>query len=331
MRILVTGATGFLGGAVVHTLAAHGHRVLATGRNRASGGRLSAAGIRFESADLRDVSAVRNLCEGMEAVVHCAALSSPWGPASAFVRSNVEATDAVIAACHARGVRHLVHVSTPSLYMDGRDRELVHEDDVLPPPINHYAATKRVCEEHVRGASSRGLESIILRPRAIFGPGDATIFPRVLRALETGRLPMIGDGNNRVDLTYIDNAVQAVVCALGAPSHAWGLTYNISNGEPVLLWDVLRWLCDELELPRPRGRLPRWAGHLLGGALESFHRVWRPSAEPKLTRYSVQVLACTMTLDIRRAREHLGYVPRVSVQQGLERFVGWWKEQGCRA
>jgi nucleoside-diphosphate-sugar epimerase len=332
MRILVTGATGFLGGALARRLSHQQHEVVASGRDRRRGAKLSAAGLDFQAADLCARGAAEQLCEGVDAVVHCAALSSPWGARRAFLRANVEATEALLAACQRRGVARLVHISTPSLYMGAGDREQVREDDPLPPPINHYAATKLECERRVQRAVAQGLQSIVLRPRAIFGPGDTTIFPRVLTALEQGRLPVIGDGRNRVDLTYIDNAVQAVERALAAPPQAWGKIYNVSNGEPVLLWDVLRWLSAELGLPPPRGSLPRWAGMAVGGALELFHRVARPSMEPKLTRYSVQVLSCTMTLDIRRAREQLGYAPEVSVQQGLTEFVRWWKQEAsCRA
>jgi nucleoside-diphosphate-sugar epimerase len=260
-------------------------------------------------------------------VVHCAALAAPWGPRPAFTLANVVATEAIVAACLEAGVARLVHLSSPSLYMGAGDREQVREDDLLPPPINHYAATKREAELRVLAATTQGLRSIILRPRAIFGPGDTTIFPRVLRALESGRLPVIGDGQNRVDLTYLDNAVQAVERALEAPDAACGQIYNISNGETVRLWDVLRWLCRELQLPPPRGRLPRPAAALLGSALELLHRTLRPHVEPALTRYNVEVLACSMTLDITRARTLLGYAPNVSVDEGLRRFVVWWKEQ----
>jgi len=322
MRILVTGATGFLGGAVAHTLHKKGHDVLATGRDAARGRALEHAGMSFRSADLADRGAARALCQDVDAVVHCAALSAPWGPKPAFVRANVAATGAVVAACQEARVARLVHLSSPSLYMGAGDREQVREDDPLPPPINHYAATKRKAELRVLAASKQGLRCIILRPRAIFGPGDTTIFPRVLRALEGGRLPVIGDGQNRVDLTYLDNAVQAIERALEAPDAACGQIYNVSNGETVRLWDVLRWLCTELQLPPPRGRLPRPAAALLGRALELVHRTLRPQVEPTLTRYNVEVLACTMTLDITRARAQLGYVPGVSVDEGLRRFVG---------
>lgn len=328
MRILVTGATGFLGGAVCRSLSRDGEQVLATGRDAARGARLTADGLEFQPADLRDPGAVLRLCEGVDAVVHCAALSSPWGPHEAFLRANVEATESVVNACAAQGVGRLVHISTPSIYMGAGDRQGVREDDPLPPPINAYAATKYQAEGVVGRAS---VDSVILRPRAIYGPGDTTIFPRLIRALERGILPVFGDGNNRVDLTYIDNAVHAVRRALDASSTALGQPYNISDGCPVLLWQVVRRVCDDLSLPPPRGRLPANVGKVLAGLVEFAQRRVRPDVEPRLTRYSVEVLSSTMTLDIERARTHLGYDPEVMPEQGVGLFVRWWKEERCRA
>lgn len=331
MRILVTGATGFLGAAVSRRLRSAGHEVLTTGRNRDRGRQLEAAGHSFEPADLCDPRAVRALCEQKDAVVHCAALSSPWGPRHAFLRANVEATEVLLASCRDAMVQRFVHISTPSIYMGAGDRELVGEDDPLPRPINSYAATKLEAEQRVRSAHAAGLPSLILRPRAIFGPGDTTIFPRLIRALESGLLPILGDGMNRVDLTYIDNVVLAVERALSAPASALGQAYNITNGEPVVLWTLIARLCDALQLARPRGHLPRPAALALGSALEHFHRVLRPDVEPRLTRYTVEVLSRTMTLDIGRARRQLGYAPAVSMDEGMARFIAWWKEEQCRA
>ena len=109
------------------------------------------------------------------------------------------------------------------------------------------------------------------------------------------------------------------------------ISQNISNGEPVLLWEVLERLCRELSLPRPRARVPRRLASLMAGALEGYHRLLKPAQEPTLTRFSVQVMSCTMTLDIGRARALLGYAPEVTVDTGLTRFVHWWREEGCRA
>jgi 2-alkyl-3-oxoalkanoate reductase len=326
MRILVTGATGFVGGAACRWLRAQGHDVVGTGRSVAQGRALARDGIPFLPAELSDPAAVEQVLHGASAVVHCAALSSPWGPESDFVRANVSATERLVAACRLRGVSRLVFISTPSIYMGQGDRQGVREDDPLPPPINHYAATKLQAERIVQAANGQGLATLSLRPRAIFGPGDSTIFPRLIRALSTGPLPVIGTGQNLVDLTYIDNVSSAIELALIAPTSALGRAYNITNGEPVLIWALIRRLCAELGLTAPRGRLPRAAGMLLAAGLERSQGLLRTQQEPRLTRYTVEVLSATMTLDLSLARRELGYTPLVSMEEGVQRFVRWWLE-----
>jgi 2-alkyl-3-oxoalkanoate reductase len=144
--------------------------------------------------------------------------------------------------------------------------------------------------------------------------------------MRKGRLPVIGPGDNRVDLTYIDNAVQAVERALSASERCFGRKYNISNGEPVAIWDFLRKLSEALALPPPRGRVPYGVALRVSRVVEGVHRTLG-LAEPRISPYGVQTLALTMTLDISAARNELGYAPTVSIDEGLTRFVRWWKEQ----
>jgi nucleoside-diphosphate-sugar epimerase len=283
----------------------------------------------FQSADLCDSEALRALCAGQDAVVHCAALSAPWGPLAAFQRANVLATERLVAAATSAGVRRLVHISTPSIYMGQGSRIGAREDDPLPPPINHYAATKLAAEASVLRAHAAGLPSIVLRPRALFGPGDTTIFPRLLRALSTGRMPIVGSGDNRVDLTFIDNAVSAVVCALEASASALGQAYNISNGEPVRLWEFLRALALDLGYPPPRFHVSRQLALRLSGVAEAVYGAFPRLGEPLLTRYTVSVLADSMTLDIHKAEAQLGYRPAVSIEEGKARFVASLKGAIC--
>jgi nucleoside-diphosphate-sugar epimerase len=202
----------------------------------------------------------------------------------------------------------------------------VREDDALPRPITHYAATKLMAEAIVDEAHRSGLPSIMLRPRAIFGPGETTIFPRLIGALAKGRLPRLGDGKNRVDLTHIDNAVQAVELAIVAPERALGRAYNITNGEPVLFWDVIARLCDTLSLPPPKRALSQRTALWIARSLELGHHLLGRDREPLLTRFGAEMLTRTMTLDITRARRELGYAPRVSMEQGLASFLAHWRE-----
>jgi nucleoside-diphosphate-sugar epimerase len=321
MRVLVTGATGFLGGAVARRLHAAGHEVLATGRSPVRGAALAQTGPRFVAADLTNREGAEALCRDQDWIVHCAALSSPWGAYPLFHDANVVATSNLVGAASRAGVGRFVHISTPSLYMGGGSRFDVREDDPLPAPVNAYAATKREAEKVVRAAREAGLRSVILRPRALFGPGDTTLFPRLLRALESNRLPVIGDGRNLVDLTYIDNVVDSVELACAAPEQALDQVYNITNGEPIRLWPLIGELAESLGLARPSRHVSRPVAMAVATLMEAAARVMGAKREPLLTRYSVQVLADSMTLNLDRARALLGYVPKVTVRDGLHRFV----------
>jgi nucleoside-diphosphate-sugar epimerase len=317
---VITGATGFLGGAVARRLVdAADVEVVATGRDLSRGRHLQQAGIAFHAVDLVDARAASRLVRGAHTVIHAAALSSPWGRREAFFAANVVASENVANACIEGGVQRLVHVSTPGIYHDGRSQHAIREDQVLPArAANHYVDTKRMAEAQVLAISAAsGLPTLVLRPRAIFGPGDTAILPRLARALQSGRLRRIGDGSCLVDMSYIDNVVDAVLLAADAPSGLAGRTYNISNGEPVRIWDVIDRLADSLSLPRPRGGIPTPLAVLLARLLESGQHLLAPRREPLVTRYGIELLSVDMTLDIGRARTELGYRPRISMDEGL--------------
>jgi nucleoside-diphosphate-sugar epimerase len=277
-------------------------------------------------ADLTRSAPLDDLLTGCQVVVHCAALSSPWGLAQDFERVNRVATERLLEAAERTNIHRFVFVSTPSLYHGCGSRISVREDEPLPPPVNDYARTKGEAEARVQLAGSRGLETVILRPRAIFGPGDTTLIPRLLRALETGRLPIIGEGTNLADFTYVDNAADAVALAcpygVGQPR---GI-FNVTNDEPVALWHLLSELAQRLGYAAPRRRISRRAAMAIATASEFVARLRPGRPEPMLTRYGVQVLADTMTLDITRAKHLLGYRPRVSMAEGLDRLIASLEE-----
>jgi nucleoside-diphosphate-sugar epimerase len=327
MRALVTGATGFLGKRLAKRLADDGHEVVGVGRNLEAGRWLEEHGVRFVSADLADRDAVVKACRGQEVVFHSGALSSPWGPYPAFHRSNVEGTRNVIEGSRTHGVRRLVHVSTPSLYFDTAERLGVSERDPLAEkPVNHYAATKRMAEELVDAAHAEGLPVVTIRPRALFGPGDTTILPRLIRANARGALPLFGPEGPWVDVTYVDNVVDALLLCESAPDHVLGKKYNITNGETVRMRHLLEKLFAALEVPAHFRPMRYPVAYGLAGAMEAASLAFMGGREPLLTRYSVNVLARSQTLDISAARRDLGYTPRTSLDEGLAEFVAWWKE-----
>ena len=326
MKVLVTGATGFLGQALARRLLSQQADVSALGRNPAVLAQLEREGMRPIRADLADGEAVAAACQGQEIVFHAGALAAPWGRAQDFHNSNVLGTQNVIAGCEIHNVGRLVHVSTPSIYFGLDSLENVREDAPLPTrPVNEYARTKLLAEAEIDNASARGLPVITIRPRAIFGPGDTTILPRLIPRLKTGRLPVIGDGRNVIDLTYVENVVDALLLCATSPAATLGKKYNITNGEPTALWPLIEKLCAALGYPHPHRHIPYPVADGAAALMEIVYRLLPGQPEPPLTRYSVALLAKNTTLDISAARRELGYQPRVSVEEGFQHFVEWWQ------
>lgn len=327
-RALVTGATGFLGRHAARRLVQLGWEVSGLGRSSSAGKLLEQEGVRFIQADLRDAVAVAQACAGQDYVFHCGALSAPWGAYDEFYGSNVEGTRHIIAGCQKHGAERLIHISTPSIYFDYNPRRLIRESESLPlRPANTYAATKLLAEQEVLQACQEGLSALILRPRAIFGPEDQALFPRLLEANRKSGVPMLNGGQAMIDLTYVDNVVDAMLLGCSAGPDAMGQAYNISNGEPFGFRELLHKLFGMLEIPLQTRSIPYPVAYGLAGALELAYRVLPLRGEPPLTRYTVGSVGMTQTLDISLARERLGYVPRVGVEEGLRRFAEWWVKQ----
>ena len=327
MKVLVTGGTGFLGGALVRRLHGMGWDVTALGRNAAKLAQLEGEGIRVLQHDLKNTAALVAACKDREIVFHCAALPAPWGNFEAFYQANVIGTRNVVRGCEEYKVKRLVYVSTPSIYFGYSSRVNVKENDALPRPVSNYAATKILAEQELDKAFARGLATIAIRPRAIFGPGDSVIFPRLIPRLRSGRLPILGDGENVVDLTYIENVVDALLLCVDSPASTLGKKYNISNGEPVKVWKLIERICVELNLQPPERKISYSMANAAATALELLYTFIPTHPEPPLTRITVSMLANSTTLDISAAKNELGYQPNVSVDEGFDLFMKWWKEK----
>ncbi|NTW02244.1 MAG: NAD-dependent epimerase/dehydratase family protein [Oscillochloris sp.] len=211
----------------------------------------------------------------------------------------------------------LVNISSPAVVFTGRDHYLTTEQAPYPPRSSSlYAYSKQLAEEVVRAAPD--LPSVILRPKAIFGPGDRSLLPRLIAAARAGRLPQIGHGRNLVDVTYVENVAHAISLALTAEA-AIGHTYHITNAEHVPLWDLIRMVLRRLGLSDRLPSIPLPA--MLAAATMMEARATLTGREPLLTRYSVAILARTQTYDISAAQRDLGYSPPVCVAEGVERTL----------
>jgi nucleoside-diphosphate-sugar epimerase len=321
--VLVTGGSGFLGRVIVGRLLGQGRAVTVLARKPAPD--LEALGVRFVRAPLEDATAVSSACAGMETVFHVAARVGVWGKHDDFFRTNVLGTRSVIAGCRAHGVKRLVYTSTPSVVYNGNDLAGANESLPLatqcPSP---YPLTKAAAEAEVLAANGPGLMTVALRPHLIWGPGDPHLVPRVLERARSGRLRIVGEGKNRVDMVHVDNAADAHVAAekaLASASGAAGRAYFITNGEPVLLWDWVNALLVALgEKPVTR-KISLPAASAVGAICEAAWKVLGLGGEPPMTRFVAAELAKDHWFDISAAKRDLGYAPRISMAAGTAELV----------
>lgn len=326
MNVLVTGGGGFLGRHIVERLLARGDRVSVLGRNAYP--ELQKLGATCIQGDVADRAKVAAACEGAEVVFHVAARVGLEGNFEAFWRANVDGTDHVILGCKAAGTRRLVFTSSPSVVFDGTDQEGIDESHPYPERyLAHYPSTKAEAERRILAANGQGgLTTVSLRPHLIFGPRDTSLLPRLIDRARKGQLRQIGDGKNRVDLVYVDNAAEAHLLAADAAAAA-GKAYFISQGEPVLLWEWLRELLARLGLPGIRGRVPTALAYAFGAIAETAHTALGRAGEPRLNRFLVSELSHSHYFSIENARRDLGYRPAVSLADGTNRLVAWWHDQ----
>ncbi len=322
LRILVTGGTGFVGSRLVTALYYAGHKVTFTGR---SPYRVTSPGS-FVRLDISNRQQVIDVCVNQEIVIHCAALTSPWGTLEDQRLINTVGTQNVVAACLMHRVKRLVHVSSTAIFFQWKDRDNIGDDEPIPKDFScAYAQSKAEAEIIVQRAVEKGLNAYIVRARAVFGPGDNALLPRLMRAAKKGRLRQIGDGANFSDLTYVDNLIAGIILA-SDPSRPVG-TCTITNKEPIKLWELIRHVLKTIGLPISEKSIPYWLAYQVALLTEWKHQIMNSPGEPALTRYGVGLLAKNQTFHSQAAENELGYQPIVTVQDGINRTIIALKER----
>jgi 2-alkyl-3-oxoalkanoate reductase len=316
--IAVTGATGFVGRRVVMHLAERGHSIVALGRRPARSVDFGPS-VLYQQWDLT-APTVRDAPRA-DVVVHCAGLVSDWGAPAAFEAVNVGGTSAALDAFS--GSR-FIHISTASVYDALSAKRFVREDAPYTETIlNGYVASKIKAEQAVN-ASAR--PSVILRPHAIYGPGDTTLVPRALRARRWGCLIVPGDGNGLLSLTHVDNLVHAIECALAVPIDG-PETFNVADPLVASVDDILRTFLRAFALSERVLYIPMRVAWPLAAALEAGYRFARAKRPPPFTRYMVSQLAVECTLDISKAVTRLGYSPRRTYENSFPEVATAYRAQ----
>ena len=315
-RVFVTGGSGFIGGRLIARLRSERHDVRALARSRSAAERVRAQGGEPIEGDLGDVAAMRAGAEGCELAFHAAAMLGDWGKREDFERGNVEGTANALRACAEAGVRRFIHVGTEAALLAGQPLVNVDETARLRPdsPVL-YSATKARAELAVRAANRVGFETVVVRPRFVWGVGDTTLLPVMVEMVRGGRFAWIGGGRHRTSTTHVDNTVEGLV--LGASRGRPGEVYFVTDGEPVFFREFVTELLATQGVQAPSRSIPAGAASVIASAGEAAWRLLPLPGRPPLTRFAYWVSAQECTIRIEKAREQLGYTPVKTIADGL--------------
>ncbi|MFT5151125.1 MAG: nucleoside-diphosphate-sugar epimerase [Planctomycetota bacterium] len=323
MKAVVTGGGGFLGRVIVEFLLAEGFDVWSLSRGRHE--ELERLGAKTVRCDLSDELPNLDACRDADIVYHVAAKAGVFGKARDYERINVAGTQRVLDACRRFGVPKLVYTSSPSVCFDGKDHLLASND--LPYAtrfLASYPETKARAERAVLEANDASLATCALRPHLIFGPRDPHLIPRLLERAKQGRLAIVGDGNNEVSMTYVENAAAAHLAAgrtLTPTSAHAGRAYFISQEEPVKLWTWIAEVLAAAGAPPIRKKLSLRTAYGLGATLEFVWRALRLSGEPPMTRFVAAQLASSHSYTMDPARRDFGYRETIDVAEATRRML----------
>jgi nucleoside-diphosphate-sugar epimerase len=315
-RAFVTGGSGFIGGRLIERLVADGWSVNALARSQRSATAVSERGAEPVRGNLDDADSMAQGAEGCEVAFHLAAHLGDWGTWEEFERSNVEGTRKALAACRRAEVRRFVHCGTEAALMAGEPLVAVDETAPLRPDSKApYPATKARAELAVREASGDGFETIVLRPRFVWGAGDTTLLPEMVERVRKGQFAWVGGGTNVTDTTHVSNVVEGLV--LAAERGGAGEAYFVTDDEPVVFRDFVSALLRTQGVEPPDRNLPRWLPGPLGAVSEAAWRRLPLPGAPPMTRFTAWVLTQECTIDISKAKRELGYRPVISREAGL--------------
>ncbi len=313
-RIFVTGGSGFVGGAAIRHFVSKGDDVRAMSRSEKSDAAVQKLGAAAIRCDLESVTA--GLIGNAEAVVHCAAFVEQWGPKDAWKRFNVDGTARMLTAAKAAGVKRFIHISTESVLWRGQSLRNVDETYPLAPNSPYpYAATKAQAEQLVKTANTLDFETIILRPRFIWGSGDTTLMPTIEHMAKTGGWMWVNHGRAMTSTTHVANLVHAIDLAL--TKGQGGEAYFILDDGVRSMHDMISGLAATRGITLPEKSIPGWLADAIGATCEGLWSTLPLKGEPPITRFSAMILSRDSILNDAKARRDMGYQPVISVEDGM--------------
>jgi len=315
MKSYVTGGSGFVGRNLIAYLRGRGHEVRALARSDAAVAAVEKAGAIAVRGDLEDPKGLA----GCEVVFHSAAKVEDWGPRADFQRANVDGTQRLCGAARAAGVRRLVHVSTEAVLLGGKPIHGADESWPLPArPLGMYPWSKGLAEGIVREANRDGLETIIVRPRFVWGEGDTTLLPKLVDMIKSGKFAWIAGGRVQTSTCHVENLCAALL--LAAEKSKPGETYFVTDGPPVEIRDFWTRLFATQGVVPKAPSIPHWAAAAAAWVLEGVFQLLGLRGPPPITRMAVKLVGEDVTVDDSKIRRELGFVPPVTREAGLARM-----------
>lgn len=308
-RAFVTGGSGFVGGRLIPALRARGVEVVALARSDASAAKVEALGAKAARGDLDDVAALEAGMRGCDTVFHAAAHTDQFDPLEVHMRITAKGTEHALAAARAAGVKRFVHVGTEAVLADGKP--IVRADETRPLPkraMGPYPLTKGLAEQAVIAASSGGLETVVVRPRFVWGKGDTNLLVELGDAVKAGKFMWVGGGHYLTSTCHVDNVVEGLL--LAADKGRPGEIYFVTDGEPVDFREFITQMLATQGIDAGTKTMPRWivrATVAMTGWMK----------HPPITRTAFALIAHEVTVDDRKARRELGYAGKKSRADGL--------------
>jgi nucleoside-diphosphate-sugar epimerase len=314
--VFITGGSGFVGQNAISELIRKGHRVRALARSDEAARRITAVGGEAVRGELSSIDALTSGISGCEWVIHAAAKVEQWGKYEEFYRVNVVGTENVLAAAAKAGAKRFVHVGTEAGLVG--ERPLINASEDFAPParsVGLYPATKRIAEERVIAANRPELQTMVVRPRFIWGRGDTSLLPQLVTAVKKGQFMWISGGHYLTSTCHVTNVVEGIALALerGTP----GSVYFLTDGEPTEFRGFISALVETQGLEPPKASIPRPVAKVMAGVLEGVWTMFRLSSAPPLTRTLIFLMGEEVTVNDAKARRELGYTASMSRERGL--------------
>lgn len=326
MKNLVTGATGFIGSHIAERLVKEGEDVVAFVRKTSNVEFLNSIGIKFAYGDINDPVSLAGAMKGIDIVYHSAAIADEWISSKEAYRVNVEGTRNLLDVARNAKLKRFVFISSLAV-LGMKDHYGTPADAPYHKSGDSYIDTKIDSEQLVMEYYEKyKLPVTVIRPGFVFGPRDNKLMPRILERLNNEQFMFVGSGKNKINAVYVENLTDAIILA-AKNNLAIGQVYNVTNDSFITLEDLIRKIVDIWKLKMPTKYMPKFIAYLMCNALTGFARLTKKKKPPYVTKTRIKLLSLNLDFDISKTKKELGYVPRISIEEGLRRTKIWMEEK----